>query len=215
MRVQLPLMLLTLAAGPVLAQQHDPDHAVTGGGALPAGWQARTDGGRPMTNVKFEDMAPGWHLTVGPAVILYRDADKVDGLVHAVSKINLFPSSGHAEGFGLFLGGRNLQDSTQSYTYFLIRGDGMYLVKRRTGATTSTIVDWTASDAINKASAEGSVANEVSLQTGADSVKFMVNGKTVATLPASQVDTRGIVGLRVNHNLNLHIENLGVHPIGR
>ncbi|MEP7326665.1 MAG: hypothetical protein ABI836_12005 [Gemmatimonadota bacterium] len=215
MRAHLPLMLLTLAAGPALAQQHDhdADNAVAGGGTLPAGWMARTDGGRPLTNVKFADMAPGWHLTVGPAVILYRDADKVDGPVHAIAKINEFPSSGHAEGFGLFLGGQNLQADTQSYTYFLIRGDGMYLVKRRTGATTATVVDWTASDAIHKASADGPVANEVSLQSSRDSVAFMVNGTTVATLPASQVDTKGIVGLRVNHNLNLHIENLGVHPL--
>ena len=39
----------------------------------------------------------------------------------------------------------------------------------------------------------------------------MVNGKTVHTVPASQVDTRGVVGFRVNHNLNLHVESLGVH----
>ena len=215
MRVHLPLMLLTLAAGPALAQQHDhdDDHAVAGGGTLPAGWMARTDGGRPLANLKFETMAPGWHLTTGPAVILYRDADKVDGPVHAITTIHLFPASGHAEGFGLFLGGQNLQADNQSYTYFLIRGDGMYLVKRRTGATTSTVVDWTASDAIKKASADSSVANEISFLASRDSVAFSVNGKTVATLPASQLDTRGIVGLRVNHNLNLHIASLGVHPL--
>lgn len=214
MRVHLPLIVLTLAAGPALAQQHDhdADATVAGGGALPAGWMARTDGGRPLTNVKFETMAPGYHLTVGPAVILYRDADKADGPVHAITKIHLFPGSGHAEGFGLFLGGQNLQADNQSYTYFLIRGDGQYLIKRRTGATTSTVVDWTASDAINKAKADGSVENELSVNVTGDAVAFMVNGTTVATLPASQVDTRGIVGLRVNHNLNLHIANLGVHP---
>ena len=212
MRLHLPLILLTLAAGPALAQNHDPDHAVAGGGTLPTGWTARTDGGRPMTNVKFEDMAPGWHLTVGPAVILYRNADRAEGPVHAVSKIHLFPSSGHAEGFGLFLGGQNLQDSTQRYTYFLIRGDGMYLIKRRDGAKTSTVVDWTASDAINQAKTDTSVENELSFNVTADSVAFIVNGKTVATLPASQLDTKGTVGLRVNHNLNLHIASLGVHP---
>lgn len=212
MRVHLPLMLLTLAAGPVLAQEHDPDHAVAGGGTLPTGWTARTDGGRPLTNVKFENMAPGWHLTTGPAVILYREADKAEGPVHAVSKIHLFPGAGHAEGFGLFMGGQNLQAENQRYTYFMIRGDGMYMVKRRDGANTSTVVDWTASDAINKAKADGSVENELSFDATRDSVSFLVNGKTVTTLPANQVDSGGIVGLRVNHNLNLHIATLGVHP---
>lgn len=215
MRIALPLMALTLAAGPVLAQEHehDPDHAVAGGGTLPAGWMARTDRNAALTNVKFEAMAPGHHLTTGPALILYREGDSVDGAVHAVTKVHLFPGAGHAEGFGLFLGGQNLQGDNQSYTYFLIRGDGKYLIKKRTGATTSTLVNWTDSDAINQQKSDGPVANEISLQTSGDSVQFMVNGQTVATLPKSQVETRGIVGLRVNHNLNLHIENLGVHKL--
>lgn len=218
MRLHLASILLTLAAGPVLAQDTthahmDHDNAVQGSGNLPQGWMARTDNGGPLTTLKFDVMAPGWHLTTGPAVILYRDADHADGKVHSVAKIHLFPGAGHAEGFGLFLGGKNLQAPTQSYTYFLIRGDGKFLVKRRNGATTSNVVDWTDSDAIVKQKADGPVVNEISFQVGADSVAFMVNGKTVYTVPASSVDTRGIIGLRVNHNLNLHVESLGVHQL--
>jgi len=219
MRLHLPLTLLAFAAAPLLAQdtthamRGDHDNAVQGGGSLPQGWMARTDNNGPITNVKFQDMAPGWHLTVGPAVIVYRAGDHAEGRVHAITKIHLFPSSSHEEGYGLFLGGQNLQAANQAYTYFLVRGDGKYLVKRRNGASTTPVVDWTDSDAITKISADGPVVNEISFQVGADSVSFMVNGKTVATLPASQVDTKGIVGLRVNHNLNLHIESLGVHPL--
>jgi hypothetical protein len=40
----------------------------------------------------------------------------------------------------------------------------------------------------------------------------MVNGKTVHSLAASAVDTKGIAGLRVNHNLNLHVASFAVHP---
>lgn len=213
MRITFPLLALALAAIPLAAQQHaDHDRTVQGGGNLPAGWSARTDNGGPLTNLKYEVMAPGWHLTTGPAAILYREADRADGAVHAVAKLHVFPSSGHHEGFGLILGGQNLAADNVSYTYFLIRGDGKYLIKRRSGATVSTVVDWTDSDAIVKARADSSVANELSFAVGADSVTFMVNGKTVSTLPASQVDTKGIIGLRANHNLNLHVESLGVHP---
>jgi hypothetical protein len=36
----------------------------------------------------------------------------------------------HREGYGLFVGGRNLQRPDQPYTYFLVRGTGDYLIKR-------------------------------------------------------------------------------------
>jgi hypothetical protein len=212
MRIPLSLLALALAAAPLTAQQADPDKPVQGGGSLPTGWMARSDNARPLTNLKYEVMAPGWHVTTGPAVILYREADRADGAFHAVSKMHVFPAAGHAEGFGIFLGGQNLQAENQAYTYFLVRGDGKYLIKRRNGANLSTIVDWTASDAIIKAKPDSSVANELSVEVGRDSVAFMVNGKTVHSASASQVDTKGIVGFRVNHNLNLHVENLGVHP---
>ena len=213
MRLTLSLMALALTAAPALAQQHaDHDKPVQGGGTLPTGWMARTDNGAALTNLKFEVMAPGHHVATGPAAIVYREADRADGPFHAVTKIHLFPGSGHAEAFGVFLGGQNLQAANQSYTYFLIRGDGMYAIKRRNGTNVSTVVDFTANDAIAKAKPEGSVPNEISFEVRRDSVAFMVNGKTVHTLPASSIDTRGIVGFRINHNLNLHIESLGVHP---
>ena len=213
MRLTPTLLALALAAAPLAAQQHeDHDKSVQGGGTLPTGWMARTDNGRPITNLKLEVMAPGWHVTTGPAVILYRDADRADGAFHAVSTIHLFPSSGHAEAFGVFLGGQNLQAANQAYTYFLIRGDGKFAIKRRNGTAATTVVDWTDSDAIVKAKADSAVVNELSFEVGGDSVTFMVNGKPVHTAAASALDTRGLVGLRVNHNLNLHVQSLGVHP---
>ena len=148
MRLTLSLVALALVTAPAMAQQHaDHDKPVQGGGSLPAGFTARTDNGRPLTNLKFEAMAPGHHITTGPAVIIYRDADRADGPFHAVTKIHVFPASGHHEAFGIFLGGQNLQADNQSYTYFLIRGDGQYTIKRRNGANVSSLVDWTASDA--------------------------------------------------------------------
>jgi hypothetical protein len=74
------------------------------------------------------------------------------------------------------------------------------------------VVNWTASEAINKPNAEGVAENELSFEVGRDSVAFMVNGKTVHSLAASAVDTKGIAGLRVNHNLNLHVASFAVHP---
>jgi hypothetical protein len=38
-----------------------------------------------------------------------------------------------------------------------------------------------------------------------------VNGQTVYTADASSIDHKGIVGLRANHNLDIHIEGFAVH----
>jgi hypothetical protein len=42
----------------------------------------------------------------------------------------------------------------------------------------------------------------------------MVNGKEVYSTDAANVDTKGIIGLRVNHNLDVHIAGFAVHHIG-
>ena len=39
----------------------------------------------------------------------------------------------------------------------------------------------------------------------------MVNGTEVYTANAADVDAQGIVGYRVNHNLDVHVGPLGVH----
>jgi len=43
-------------------------------------------------------------------------------------------------------------------------------------------------------------------------VDFLINGTKVASKPRADVTADGIVGLRVNHNLNLHVAKLEVTP---
>jgi hypothetical protein len=48
------------------------------------------------------------------------------------------------------------------------------------------------------------------VEVAADEVRFSVNDVEVATLAAEGLDTEGIFGLRVNHNVNIHVTNLDV-----
>ena len=41
--------------------------------------------------------------------------------------------------------------------------------------------------------------------------QFLVNGKPVHTADAKTMDLDGIVGLRINHNLDVHVEGFDVH----
>src|SRR2546425_10892470 len=57
---------------PASAQSHDPDAKIAGGGTLPAGWHARTDKNKSLADAKIATMGGGIHVTLGPAVILWR-----------------------------------------------------------------------------------------------------------------------------------------------
>jgi hypothetical protein len=36
-------------------------------------------------------------------------------------------------------------------------------------------------------------------------VHFLINGTEVTTVPAADIDTNGVAGVRVNHNLNVMV----------
>lgn len=212
--------LLVCGAAASLAAQADPDRPVSGGGTLPPGWHARTDGNRPLANVKFDSMSVGHHVVLGPATIFWRDADNATGSYTVEAKFWQFRSDthrDHREGYGLFIGGSALQAAGQRYTYFLIRDDGMYLVKRRMGDSTWAVTNgWTASDAVAKRDSGPSVEtaqpleNTLTIRVTPTDATFLVNGKIVHKASASDVDTKGTVGFRVNHNLNVHLGQLQV-----
>ena len=198
--------------------QADPDRNVAGGGSLPAGWHARTERNAPLDNVKFVTMGSGMHVTLGPAAIFWRDADVATGNYHLVATFSQTKAPEHPEAYGLFLGGKNLADSTQSYTYFLLRtvaDKSEFSIRRRTGYTTrpTALKDWTAAPAIKGVDSSGKATNELSVLVKDGKVSFMVNGTEVFSANAADVDASGIVGYRVNHNLDVHLSALGIHKM--
>lgn len=212
--------LINVPSAPAQSQDQPPkdradaDQAVQGGGALPAGWSARPDGTGDVKNVKFVTMAPGYHLTLGPATILYRKSDRANGPFHTLATFHQMKKLEHAEGYGLFMGGQALDGKGQKYTYFLVRDDGKYLIKRRDGEKTSDVSKgWTAHPAVKKGDAEGKTTNllEIDAKQNPSKVDFKVNGQTVYTADAVTTNVKGIVGLRVNHNLDLHVEGFDLH----
>jgi hypothetical protein len=196
------LLLAALSATSLSAQDKRPE-----------GWRVRLDDPGPdSTKLVFTAMAPGFHVTTGPAVILWNPATTARGAFKAETNIFLFkPASGHAEAYGLFVGGADLDAANESYTYFLVRNDGQYLVKKRAGKDTRDVIPWTRSPAIKLFDGkEESVANLLTVAAGPTTVDFLINGTKVASRPRADVTTDGIVGLRVNHNLNLHVSRLEV-----
>jgi hypothetical protein len=200
--VRLAYLTLALAffASPLAAQDLE----------RPAHWKVRFDRPAPDTAIYFVTMPPGWHITTGPAAILYDPAQTAQGEYRVQSEIFLFPGE-RREGFGLFIGGADLEAADQSYLYFLIRKDGRFLVKHRAGSETHVIIPWTEHAAIVKHDGgDGTAKNVLAIECGSEQVRFFVNDEQVAWLPRSEMDVDGIVGLRVNHRLNVHVTDLTV-----
>ena len=130
--LKLAALATAFSAVALAAQNHDHDEAVEAGGVIVDGWQARTDQGT-LENLKFERMGSGYHVNVGPAVVLYREGDRAAGQYEVSGSFKQTSSLGHSHSYGLILGGSDLQEDGQAYTYFVVRGDGVYLVKKRDG----------------------------------------------------------------------------------
>jgi hypothetical protein len=127
------------------------------------------------------------------------------------SSMILMKPSAHPEGYGVFFGGRNLDQDDQRYTYFLVRQDGKYLIKHRAGSETHTIVDWTDHPAVKMPQGSGEASNDLTVRVGSDSVRFLVNDQEVNAFPRSAIaDIEGQAGLRINHNLDVHVARLEV-----
>jgi len=214
MRLLLTITALALGAAAPLAAQSPrkpaarSDSATRPGGAtgLPAGWSVRTDEPGKEVNVKFVVMEPGYHVTLGPAAVLYRAADKMSVPFTVAATLVQTRAPTHAEGYGIFIGGNDLTGPARRYAYFLVRGDGTYLIKRREGDNTYAITSsWTRHPAVQRADAKGEATNRLEVSVTPTKLSFVVNGSEVYAADPRLVDAHGTVGLRVNHNLDVHV----------
>ena len=214
------------AAAPLAAQRGDPTMTVTGSGKLPDGWMMRFDPTRgtapapAMTAISFETMGTGLHAKSGPAAIYYNTKDMGSGQYQVSATFKQSKSMQH-EAFGLFIGGAGLQDSSHSYIYMVIKPfDGTVLIARRTqyaGMPRPTVfmpeIAAAPEAAVNRDSpTDGSATNTLLIHVAKDTVHFLVNGKLVKAVAKSALggSTDGQAGLRINHNMDLHIDGFAL-----
>jgi hypothetical protein len=219
---QMRKTVFSLAVGamiaPAMVSAQDATKAVAGGGEVAAGWQMRVDpragSGAPP---KFAAMGPGWHVTSGSRAIYWRPADVAKGNYTVEGTFALSKAPAHAEAYGIVFAGRDLTTPKQNYMYFTLGGNGTFLIKHRAGDADSlihTIANWTPSDAIAKADASGKSTDKLAVVVGAQKVQYMINGKEVFSQDRSQVPggPDGIAGIRVSHNLDVHISDFKITP---
>lgn len=220
------LALTALLASPLAAQGNpaDPDKKAAGTGAVPTGWAFRLE--KPadkIDDVKFVAMGSAFNITSGPPGIYWRDADAVPGSFHTLATFSQNKKPTHPEAYGLFVAGKDLKGAGASYVYLIIRGDGMYSIRQggAAGAPSTNLTTggnangWLASDAVVKEDAAGKAKNTIEVAGDAATKKltFTINGKKVGEVDAPGGAVAGLVGIRMNHNLDVKVDGFAVHKL--
>ncbi|HSK18585.1 MAG TPA: hypothetical protein VK912_05555 [Longimicrobiales bacterium] len=175
---------------------------------IPAGWRWAPDrsgeAAAADSALRFDHMPPGWHITSGPAGLLYPPAERAAGLFSLVADFVVFPETTES-GFGIFLGGAELEGEAATYLAALLRRDGAVSVVRRTGGAETVLVPWTTNAAIKPHPGEGVITNRLRVNASTDSLRVFVNDSSVARVPLGSAATDGHFGFRVGRRVNLHL----------
>jgi hypothetical protein len=199
------------SAGGMAGMKMENTKVVEQKGPHPEGWLMRNDkaADKPESD-NFTAMGPGMHVESGPAAIYWNPANTASGAYTVSATIGVRSIPLH-DAVGLIWGGSDLSGDKQSYGYFLVYGDGQYAVKHRSGAAVHDVVAKGKNPAVKAAPADGgSASNKLAVKVGADSVRFLVNDVEVAAVDAKNpmMPNSGIYGVRVNHNISVHIGSL-------
>ncbi len=198
------VLLVLFAIAPVTAQ-------------APRGWLVRADRSTSATDpdaagsIKFAAMGSGFHVTAPQAGVFWNPANTITGNYSLKGTFVLQRPSSHTNYYGLVFGGSNLEGSGQSYIYFVVGQDGTWLIKKREGdASARNVAGATASDAVKKPDASGKSTNALEVRVMADKIDYVINGAVVHSTPktALTAKTDGLYGIRVNHQLEVHVDGL-------
>ena len=205
-------------AGKISASAAAPDTDVTArgaanGSALPPGYVVQLDrANASASDVAYTQKEPGrWEVRTGPAHILYMLRDTAAGKYTATATFEQVEAPAHPEAFGVFIGGSGLdRPATRKYTYFIVRGDGKYSVKARSGTDVRTLTDWTASSAVPRQDSAGKALYGIKVESDGKTARVSVNGAPVTTITSRDGPISGVTGVRVNHNLHLIVTPVSV-----
>lgn len=223
-RIAIPVAALLLAAactGDADARDASATPAVdsalrpgaTGGEPRPATPAAAAWRSNPAQGVTLTPGAPTV-VETGPHTLLWQEG-AADLAPPYTIRAEMRKRAGRLhEGYGIVFGGTGLEgaEAAQEYSYFLVRGDGSFLIKRRQGAETPVVRDWTRHPRINRDGTGGSRANVLEVTARADTTVFAVNGAEVARVPSAALAVRGRAGLRVAHDVVVEVQGFQAGP---
>ena len=168
----------------------------------------------PSAGVDVAEAGESVVVETGPHTILWPTAGQELAPPYTVRAVFEKRHGRLHEGYGILFGGSGLEgpEAGQVYSYFLVRGDGSFLVKRRQGAETPVVRDWTQHATLHRDGEEAGRPNELEVRVGEADVAFLVNGTEVARVPAAELSLRGRAGVRTPHEVSLVVRGFRAEP---
>jgi hypothetical protein len=190
--------------------------AVSVAAQSPQGWKVRIDRSQNAQDpdntpsLVFKPMGKGLHVKGGPAGTFW-NGTTASGNYTLKATFNLQEPSNHTNYYGLVFGGSNLEGASQAYVYFVIAQNGTFLVRQRQGGENVTdVVNRQPNAAVRQPGANGQSSNALEVRVSGDTVSYVVNGTVVHSGPKGGLKTDGLVGVRVNHVLDVEFEGFEV-----
>ena len=198
----LPIALVACLVAPLSAQ-------------APAGMKMRVDRSSDASDpdntpdVKVATVGKGFRVTGGPAVVLWSPTNAASGNFSLKGTFTLMKPSSHNNYYGLVFGGSALEGAAQAYTYFTVAQNGSFLIKQRNGDQTPT-VSRGQNAAVKVPVANGTSVNTLEVRVAGDTITYLVNDQTVHTMPKGTMKTDGLVGVRINHVLDVQVDGFAL-----
>ena len=182
----------------------------------PEGWRVRIDRSQnasdpdDVPDLKVVTVGKGFRATGGPAGTFWNPANRAAGNYTVRATFNLMKPSGHTNYYGLVFGGADLEGTAQKYVYFMVAQDGTYLIRSRAGEQTQDVQARMPHTAVRRPGADGRSTNTLEVRVAGNTVSYVVNGTVVHSAPKSgpTATTDGLVGIRINHVLDVQVENV-------
>jgi len=162
--------------------------------------------------LKVVAMGKGVRITGGPAGVFWSPTDTAMGNYAIRATFNLQQPSNHVNYYGIVFGGADLDNAKASYTYFVVAQNGTFLIRTfAPGAARPTDVQARMPHAaITQPAAGGQSTNRLEVRVAGDTITYVVNGQTVHTAPKGTTNTNGLAGVRVNHMLDVQVEDFAI-----
>jgi hypothetical protein len=184
----------------------------------PKDWLLRADRSTSASDpdapgaIRFTAQGSGFHAVNPQAAVYWHPGNTATGSYTLKGTFTLVKPSDHTNYYGLVFGGSDLDNAKQTYLYFMVAQDGSWLIKQRAGDVRTNDIARSRHAAVKTPDASGSSTNALEVRVMPDKIDYAVNGTVVHSTPKSGMTgkTDGLYGLRVNHRLEVKVDNLAV-----